>query len=245
MAIAYDETDLTEATKIISYFRTVRISAVAISLLFLISAGFTMFAVSRGTELLLLAGAAGVLIPGSVSILIRLNYRTATLYGISSIIAGGIYAFSFLYYGAEREGFFTAIGFIAGLLVVGQGVRVAFGSRARYAFSRENQKRVSFVINVLQALKQSLPDEKNVIHCTYTNDENIRGLRIKFLDAVACFLFEGQSSPVFFDRTNLYIFELQTNADVIYVSITAHSHDWIEAQFTRADFKKYQVWKDL
>jgi hypothetical protein len=245
VAVAYNETDLTEAAKIISYFRSIRVYAVTIACLCLFYAGFKLFTDIRGTELYLIAGATGVLILGSLSIIVRLNYRTATLYGASSIIAGGLYSFSALYYQGDTGNVITTIAFIAGLIVMGRGATVAFGRRSRNAFSRENQKKVSFIINLLKSLKQSRPNEKNIIHCTYTDDGKKSNVRITLLDNVACFLFEGQSVPVFFDRANVYIFELQANAGIINVSITAHSHDWIEAQFTPADFKKYQIWKDL
>ena len=245
MAIAYNETDLTEATKIISYLRSIRIYAVTIACLCLLYLGFKLYSDTKGTELYLLSCATGVLVLGNLFIIVRLSYKTANLYGVSSIIAGLMYSFSLLYYQGETEVFFTTIGFIAGMIVIRQGVSVAFGSRSREAFSRASQKKVSFVVHLLKSLKQSLPDEKNVIHCTYTDDGKKSNLRIKLLDNVACFLFDGQTDPAFFDRSNMYIFELQDNRDVLNVSITVHSHDWIEAQLKPADFKKYQAWKDL
>jgi hypothetical protein len=245
MAIAYNETDLTEAIKIISYLRSIRIYAVTIACLCLPYLGFRMYTDARGTELYLLSCATGVLVLGSLSVIIRLNYKTANLYGVSSIVAGVLYSFSLLYYQSNTNTVIITIGFIAGVILIGQGVRVAFGSRSRDAFSKANQKKVSFVVHLLKSLKQSLPDEKNVIHCTYSNDGKKSNVRIKLLDNVACFLFDGQTDPAFFDRSNMYIFELQDNRDVLNVSITVHSHDWIEAQLKPADFKKYQAWKDL
>lgn len=122
---------------------------------------------------------------------------------------------------------------------------MAFGSRLQEAFSRVNQKKVSFVRNLLKSLKQSLPNDKDVIHCTYNDDGKKRNLSIKLIDDVACFLLEGHSAPIFVDRNNVYIFELQRNPDFLNVSITLYSNEWLDAQFKRDDFKKYQGWKDL
>jgi hypothetical protein len=126
-----------------------------------------------------------------------------------------------------------------------QGVMVAFGNCSREAFSKINQAKVSLVINLAKSLQQSLPDEQNVIHCTYTDDGEKRNVRIKLLDDVACFLFNGDSTPIFFDRNNVYIIELQDNQNFLNVSITTHNRDWIEAQLKPSDFKKYQKWKDI
>jgi hypothetical protein len=241
----YNETDLTEATNIISFFRSIRIYAVAILFLSLVYSGLKFLNDANGTELYLLYGFTGLITLGTISILLHLNSGTANLYGISSIIAGVIYSFSILYYQGATWGFFTTVGFIAGLIVIRQGVIAAFGNRSREAFSRTNQAKVSFVINLLTSLKQSLPNEQNVIHCTYTDDGKKRNVRIKLLDDVACFLFNGDSTPVFFDRKNVYILELQDNPNFLNVSITVHNHDWIEAQLKPADFKKYQAWKNL
>jgi len=241
----YNETDLTETTKIISYFRSIRIYAVVILFLSLVYSGLKYLNDTKGTELYLLYCFTGLITLGTLSIILDLNSGTANLYGVSSIIAGVIYSFSMLYYQGATWGFITTICFIAGLIVIRQGVMVSFSNRSKEAFSRTNQAKVSFVINLLKSLKQSLPNEQNVIHCTYTDDGKKRNVRIKLLDDGACFLFNGDSTPIFFDRNNLYISELQDNPNILNVSITAHNNDWIEAQLKPADFKKYQAWKNL
>ena len=175
----------------------------------------------------------------------HLNSGTANLYGISSILAGVIFLFSLFYYQGAIWGFFRTVGVIAGLIVIRQGAMAAFGNRSREAFSKINQAKVSFVINIAKSLKQSLPNEQNVIHCTYNDGGEKRNVRIELFDDVACFLFNGDSIPIFYDRNNVYIIELQDNTDFVNVSITAHNHDWIEAQFKPDDFKKYQAWKNL
>jgi hypothetical protein len=242
----YSETDLTEATKIISYLRSIRIYAVTILFSSLLYLGLKIHNNINGTELYLLYCFTGIIILGSLSIIIRLNYKTANIYGISCIIAGVIYSFSMLYYRGETWGFFNTIGFIAGIIVIRQGVSVAFGNRSQEAFSRVNQMKVSYIKNILKSLKQSLPNDKNVIHCTYTDDkEGKRNLSIKLLDDVACFLLNGHSTPIFFDRKNVYISELQSKPNLLNVSIIVDNHDWLEAQFKPDDFKKYQAWKDF
>jgi hypothetical protein len=242
----YTETDLTEAIKIISYLRSIRIYAVTILFSSLLYVWLQIHNNIKGAELYLLYCFTGIIILGSLSIIIRLNYKTANIYGISCIIAGVIYSFSMLYYQGETPVFFTTIGFIVGLIVIRQGVSVAFGNRSQEAFSRVNQKKVSFVKNLLKSLKQSLPNENDEIHCTYTDDKgDKRKLSIKLLDDVACFLLNGHSPPVFFDRNNIYVSELQGNSDLLIVSISAYNHDWLEAQFNPDDFKKYQAWQDL
>jgi hypothetical protein len=241
----YNETDLTEATNIISYFRSIRIYAVVLLFLSLVYTGLKFLNDVNGTELYLLCCVTGLLTLGTLSILVRLNSGTANLYGVSSIIAGVIYLFSILYYQGATWGVFTTVVFIAGLAVMRQGVMVAFGNRSRKAFSKINQAKVSLVINLAKSLQQSLPNEQNVIHCTYTDDGEKRNVRIKLLDDVACFLFNGDSTPIFFDRNNVYIIELQDNQIFLNVSITTHNRNWIEAQFKPDDFKKYQKWKDI
>jgi len=241
----YNETDLTEATKIISYLRSIQIYAVTILFLGLVYLGFKILSDTKGIELYLLYGSAGLITLGTLSIILHLNSGTANLYGINSIFAGVIYLFSILYYHGATWGFFTTVGFIAGLIVIRQGVIVSFGNRSREAFSKINQAKVSFVMNLIKLLKQSLPNEQDVIHCTYTDDDKKRNVRIKLLDDVACFLFNGDSTPIFFDRNNVYIVELEESPNLLNVSVTAHNHDWIEAQFKPDDFKKYQTWKDL
>ena len=207
----YNETDLTEATKIIAYLRSIRIYAIVILILGVLYLGFKIYNNTTGTELYLLDCFIGIISLGSLSIFITLNSKTANIYGISSIIAGAVYSFSVVYYRGDTDTFVTGIGVIAGLIVIKQGVNVAFGSRSQEAFSRANQKKVSFVINLLKSLKQSMPNEKNVIHCTYTHEGKQKNLSIQLLDDVACFFLKGNSEPMFFDRNTVYITELQKN----------------------------------
>lgn len=242
----YSETDLTEATKIISYLRSIRIYAVIILFSSLLYLGLEIYNNIKSIELYLLCCLTGIIILGSLSILIRPNYKTAHFYGLSCIIAGVIFSFCILYYRGGTPGFLTAIGFAAGLMVIRQGLSVGFGYRSREAFSRVTQKKVSFVKNLLKSLKQSAPDDTTAIHCTYTDDTGgKRNLRIKLLDGVACFLLNGQSTPIFFDRNNIYISEHQDSPNSVEAYIFAYNHDWLEAQFRPDDFKKYQAWKDL
>ncbi len=242
----YSETDLTEATKIISYLRTIRIYAATILFSSLLYLGLKIINHTEGTELYLLYCFTGIFILGSLSALIRLNYKTASIYGLSYIIAGVIYSFSILYYQGKTQAFFTTIGFIAGLIIIRHGVSVAFGNRSQEAFSRVNQKKVSFINNLLVGLKQSLPNEKDVIHCTYTDDKGKKiKLKIKLLDDVICFLVSAQSAPLFFDRNNVFISEIENNPNFLTVSIIVDNHDWLEAEMKLDDFKKYEAWKDL
>ncbi len=242
----YSETDLTEATKILSYLRSMQIYAVTIFCASLLYLGLKIYNDTKGTELYLLYCFTGIIILGSLSIIIRLNDKTANMYGLSCIVGGAIYLFSILYYRGETPGFFTAVGSIVGLIVIRQGVSVAFGKRSQEAFSRVNQKKVLFIRNLLKSLKQALSNEKNTIHCTYTDDKGKkRNLGIKLLDDVACFLLEGHSTPIFFDRNNVYMFELQSSKNFLHVSINVDNHDWLEADFKSDDFKKYQAWKDI
>jgi hypothetical protein len=241
----YTETDLTEATKIISYFRSMRIYAVTILFISLVYLVFKILNDTRGTELYLLYCVTGLITLGTLAILLRLNSITANLYGVSFILAGVLYLFSILYYHGATWGFFTTVGFITGLIVIRQGVMVAFGNRSREAFSRTTQAEVSLVIDLAKSLQLSLPNEQNVIHCTYTDDDKQKNVKVKLLDDVACFLFNGDSTPIFFDRNNVYIIELQDNQNFLNVSITTHNRDWIEAQLKPSDFKKYQKWKDI
>ena len=241
----YNEADLTEATKILAYLRSIRIYAIVILILGVLYLSFKIHNNTTGTELYLLDCFIGIISLGSLSVFITLNSKTANLYGISSIIAGAIYSFSVVYYRGDTDAFVTGIGVFAGLIVMKQGVNVAFGNRSQEAFSRTNQKKVSFVINLLKSLKQSRPNGKNAIHCTYTHEGKQKNLSIQLLDDVACFLLEGNSEPMFFDRKNVYMSVLQKNADSLNVSIMAANHDWIEAQFKPDDLKKYQSWKDV
>ncbi|MCG2721022.1 MAG: hypothetical protein L6290_03255 [Thermodesulfovibrionales bacterium] len=242
----YSETDLTEATKIISYLRSIRIYAVTILFSSLLYLGLKIINHTAGTELYLLYCFTGIIIVGSLSALIRLNHKTASIYGLSYILSGVAYSFSIFYYRGETQGFFTTIGFIAGLIIIRHGVSVAFGNRSQEAFSRVNQKKVSFIINLLVSLKQSLPNEKDVIHCTYTDDKGKKKiLKIKLLDDVICFLLSVQSAPIFFDRNNVFISEIENKLNFLTVSIIVDNHDWLEAEMKLDDFKKYEAWKDL
>lgn len=242
----YNETDLTEATKIISYLQSLRIYSLIILCSSLLYLGFKIINHTVGTELYLLYCFTGIIILGSLSALIRLNYKTASICGLSYIIAGVTYSSSILYYRGKTQGFFTTIGFIAGLLLIRHGVKVAFGNRSQEAFSRVNQKKVSFINNLLVSLKQSLPNERDVIHCTYTDDKGKKKiLKIKLLDDVICFLLSVQSAPIFFDRNNVFISEIKNNPKFSTVSIIVDNHDWLEAEMKLDDFKKYEEWKNL
>jgi hypothetical protein len=239
----YSDTDLTEAIEIISYLKSIRIYAVAILPLSLLYMGLKIHNNTAGTELYLLYCFTGIIILGSLSVLINLSNITANIYGISYIIAGVIYSFSIIYYRGETEGFFTAIGLLVGLIVIRQGISVAFGNRSKEVFSTVNQKKVVFVKNLLKSLKQPLPNEDNVIHCIYIDEGEKRNLRIKLFDDVACFLLDVRTAPVFFNRKDIYISELQDNTDFIKVSIIVDNHDWLEAQFKTNDYRKYEAWK--
>jgi len=242
----YSETDLTEATKIISYLRSIRIYAVTILFSSLLYLGLEIHNNIKGTELYLLYCFTGIIILGSLSIIISPNHKTAKIYGLSCIIAGVIYSFCILYYRGKTPDFFTATAFIVGLIVIRQGVSVAFGNRSQEAFLRVNQEKVSFVKNLLKSLRKSLPNETNAIHCTYIDDKGEkRNLSIKLLYDVACFLLNGHSTPIFIDRNNIYISELQGNPHSLKVSIILYNHDWLEAEMMLDDFRKYEAWKDL
>ena len=65
------------------------------------------------------------------------------------------------------------------------------------------------------------------------------------IDDVACVLLNGHSTPLFFDRNNIYISVLQDNPDLLNVCLTVHNHDWLEALFKTEDFRKYEKWKGL
>jgi len=240
----YSETDLTEATKIISYLRSIQIYAVVILILSVLYVGFKIHNNTIGIELYLLDSFIGLVSLGSLAIFINLNSTTANMYGVSCIISGIIYSFSIVYYRGDTDTFITGIGLLAGLTVIRQGAKVAFGNRTKEAFSKVNQKKIAFVIHILKSLKQSLSNENDAIHCTYTDDEKRRNLSIKLLDDVACFVLHGHSEPIFFDRNNVYISQLQKNQDFLEVSISVDNHDWLEAQLKPDDFIKYEKWKD-
>lgn len=242
----YNETDLTAATKIMSYLRSLRIFAVAIVFFSLIYSGYKIYTGVSGMELYLILLFTGVILIGSLPAIYRLDHITANIYGLSSIIAGVIYLFSIIYYRGEQAGLFTAAGVIAGLVVTGKGVSVVFGRGSREIFSETNQKMVLFVQKQIQSLKKSDPHGRYIIHSNYTDDKGKRrDLGIKFIDDIACFLLGDNSTPFFFDRNNVYISVLEDNPDFLRVSITVHNHDWLEALFKTEDFRKYEKWKDL
>lgn len=242
----YNEADLTEATKIISYLRSIRIYAAGISIFSLMFFAMKIFGDAAGRELYLLYFFTGIILVGGLSVIYRINHMTANIYGLSCIIAGGVFSFYIIYYRGDAADLFTGAGFIAGLLVIRHGVSLAFGSRARYAFSAANQKMVSFVAYHMKSLKKPIPDDKDVIHATHTDDRGKkRNLRIKFVDDVAWFLLDGHSAPLFADRNNVYISLLSDNPGSLNVSITVDNHDWLEAEFKPDDLRKYELWKDL
>ena len=94
----YSDTDLTEAITILSYFKSIRIYAVMISLLSLLYLGFKVYNNTTGTELYLVYCFTGLIILGSLSVFVTLNNITANIYGISYIIAGPVSIFSIIYY---------------------------------------------------------------------------------------------------------------------------------------------------
>ena len=65
----YNEADLTEATKIISYLRSIRIYAVTILFLSLLYLGLKIFKHTEVTELYILYCFTGIIILGSFSII--------------------------------------------------------------------------------------------------------------------------------------------------------------------------------
>ena len=240
----YTETDLTEATKLVSYLRSVQKYALVVLLLSILYFGFRFYGSSEHLELYILSFFTGVMIVGSLSIIIRLNH-TAIIYGFSCIVAGAMFIFSLVYYLNTTPVFLLTICSVIGLLVIRHGVNLVFGKRSQDIFSRTNQKKILFVKNLIKSLEHSLPNEKNVIHGTYTDGGERRNLKIKFLDDIACFLPDRQSFPIFFDRSNVFMFELQDNRDFLHVSIVVENHNWLEADLKPDDFKKYQSWKDL
>lgn len=241
----YTETDLTEATKIRAYLRSIQRYAIAILFLSIVYFGFRFHNNLEKNELYLFSFFTSIVIIGSLSIVIRLNHKTAMIYGFSCIVTGIMFLFSLVYYRNTTPDFFTTIGFIIGLIVIRHGVSLVFGKRSQEIFSRANQNKISFVNNLIKSMKQSIPSEKNIIHCMYSDDGKMRKMKIAFFDDIACFLLTGQRTPMFFDRGNIFIFELQYSSDLFHVSIVADNHDWLEADLKSDDFKKYQAWKDL
>lgn len=241
----YSDSDLTQALKIISYLKSLRLYAFATlsaSILYLLA---RMFIDLQGTELYLQASFTGIIVFGSLLYIVRQTFRTVFIYGISCILGGSLYVFTLVYYHGKSEIIFLAFGFIIGLLVIRLGVSLAFGSRSQEVFSKVIQDIVAYVNTLTQSVKESRPDEKNAIHCTYTDDKGTkRTLKIKLVDDIACFLTSEEAVPMFVDRNNVVITDLQENPDFLDVSISIENHDWIEAECKRDDFKKYQSWKN-
>ena len=136
-----------------------------------------------------------------------------------------------------------ALGVIVGLILLKHGAGVAFGHRSHEAFSKTNQKKISFIKTLLKSMKRSPPDA-DVIHCTYKDDGTNRNLSIKFVDDVACFLLESHAAPTFIDRKDVYFSELERNRGSLNVSIIAYNNDWLEAQMKTGDYEKYEAWKE-
>ena len=240
----YTETELNEVTKIIAYLRSIQKYAAAILFLSILYFCFRFFSHSENRELYLLSLFTGIMVIGGLSIIIRLNHKTVITYGFSCMIASGMFLFSLVYYRDTIPSFITTAGIIIGILVIRHGLHLVFGRHSQQIFSRTNQKKISFVRNLIKSMKQSLPNDHNIIHCTYSDDGKMRNMKIAFLDDIACFLLNGQSTPMFFDRNNIVIFEIQDNKDFLHVSIVADNHDWLEADLKPDDFKKYQAWKE-
>jgi hypothetical protein len=240
----YSETDLTEAAKVISYLRSVRVYAVILLCAGLLYPALKIWAGANGAELYLLYCFTGILTLGSLSIIIRLNRRTAFFYGTSSVLAGIIYLFSILYFRGKIQSFFMIPGVILGIMMVRQGIFAAFGRRSQEAFSAANQGKISFINDLLKSLRNSPPNE-DTINCVCDDNGKKRDLSIKFTDDMACFLLKGQHTPIFAERKNVYISELQGGPAFLNVSITLYNNEWLEAEFTKDAFRKYQRWKEL
>lgn len=229
----------------IVYLRSVQRYALAILLLSILYFVFRFYHTAEIREIYLLLFFTGVMILGILPVIIRINHKTAIIYGFICIIVTGMFLFSLVYYRNTTQDFLTTTGFVIGLLIIRHGVSLVFGKRSQEIFSRTNQKKISFINNLIKSLKKSHPNDKNIIHCTYTSDGTSRNMKIQFLENVACFLLDGQRTPMFFDRGNIFIFEIQESPDLLHVSIVADNHDWMEAHLKADDFKKYQRWKVL
>lgn len=241
----YREKDLTETTKVISYLRLVQKYAAAVLLFSIVYSGFRLYHSTDSRDFYLLTLFTGVMIIGSLSVIIHLNHKTVILYGFSCVVAGCAFLFSLFYYKNVTPVFVTAAGLITGILGIRHGVHLVFGKRSQEIFSRANQKKISFVRNLIKSMKESSADDRNMIHCTYSDDGKIKTMKIAFQDDIACLLLGGQRTPIFFDRDNIYLSEHQAKGDSLRVSVVADNHDWLEADLKRDDFKKYQKWKDL
>lgn len=241
----YSDSDLTQAIKIIAYLKSLRLYAFAT-----LSASVVYFVVRlifdlQGTELYLQASFTGIIVFGSILYVVRQSFRTVFIYGLSCILGGALYLFTLVYYHGKAEIILLAFGFIIGLLIIRHGISLAFGKRSQEVFSKVIQDIVVYVNTLTQSVKESLPDEKDVIHCTYTDDKGMKKtLKIRFIDDIACFLTEDETFPMFVDRNNVIVTDLQDNRDFVDVSISIENHDWLEARFMPDDFKKYQSWKN-
>ena len=240
----YSETELTETTKIIAYIRSLQRYAVAISIVGVAYLVFRLYATSEIIEISLLCLFAAVMVFGSLSFIIRPNHNTSIIYGFSCIVSALMFLFSLYFYRNTTTASLTTVGIIIAILVIRQGVMLLFGKQSQYIFSRKIQQRISFVKNIIKSLKKSDPNDANVVHSTYTNDGKTRNMKIQFLEDNACFILNGHTLPMFFDHSNISIFELQDNGDSLHVSVSADNHDWLEADLKPDDFKKYEVWKD-
>ena len=202
----YSDSDLTQAIKIISYLKTLRLYAFATlsaSVLYLLA---RLFFDLHGTELYLQASFTGIIVSGSLLYIIRQTFRSAFIYGVSCVLGGALYVFTLVYYHGKSEIIFLAFGFIIGLLVIRHGVSLAFGKRSQEVFSKVIQDIVAHVHTLAQSVKESLPDENDVIHCTYTDDKGTkRILKIKFIGDIACFLASEETMPMFVDSNNVVI----------------------------------------
>jgi hypothetical protein len=240
----YTEEELTEATKFIDYLRSIQRYAIVLLALSSLYSAFRLYQHADSHEIYLLAVFVGVLALGSLSVIIRIHHKTAITYGLSCVVGTGVFFYTLFLYGHTNPDIITATGIIVGLLVIRHAVQLVFGKRSQVIFSQKNQKKIAFVSNLITSLKHSHPGDKDVIHCNYISDDKSKKMKIQFLENVACFLLNGQRSPLFFDRDNIALFELRDNGDLLRVSVVADNHDWLEADLKRADFKKYQKWKD-
>jgi len=241
----YSETELTEARKIIAHVRSVRLYAIVASSLSFIYLVFKIFHATKGSELYLLICIIVIIILGSVVFMVRFNYRTAMIFGLSHITGGALFIFSAVFYQREAPALLMITSIIAGLIVIRQGISTAFGARLQETFTREYQKKIAYVKNLTKSMQQTPPSDNNLIHCTYKDPkEKRRPLKILLLDDIACFLLQGETFPVFLDLNNVFMIELQDDPDFLNVSVLAYDHDWLEAQMKKADFRKFQRWKD-
>jgi uncharacterized membrane protein len=238
------ETELTEATKVISYLRSVRVYAVILMCATLVYPALRVGTGAKGAELYFLLCFSAIVLLGSLSVIARLNRKTVFVYGISSILAGVIYLFSIFYYKSRVQFFFMVPGLVLGIMTIRQGMDAAFGRRSQDAFSKANQEKISFINEVLGALKKSPPDE-NTIQCISDDNGEIKGLSIKFIDNMACFLLKGERTPLFVERGDVYILEIRSSPEAIRVCITLYNNEWLEADFTPEDFKRYETWKGV